>query len=65
MSLRRELEARVERHPDRLAVRFGELRQSFAELNVAIDRTAWALREQGARPERRVALILPNGPERV
>ena len=65
MSLRRALEARVERHPERLAVRFGDVAQSYAELNAAIDRAAWALREFGAGPGIRVALMLPNGPEMV
>ena len=65
MSLRRALEDRVERHPERLAVRFGDFTQSYAELNVAIDRAAWALRGLGAGPGARVALMLPNGPEMV
>ena len=65
MSLRRALEARVERYPERLAVRFGDVTQSYAELNAAIDRAAWALREFGAGPGIRVALMLPNGPEMV
>jgi len=63
VNLRRALEGRVQRHPDRLAVRFGDFCQSYAELNASIDRAAWALRDAGARPGSRVALMLPNGPE--
>ena len=65
MTLRRAFEDRVERHPDRAAVRFGDTIQTFAELDGAIDRAARALSELGARPGARVALMLPNGPEMV
>ena len=65
MSLRRAFEDRVERHPDRAAVRFGDTIQTYAELDRAIDRAARALSELGAGPGARVALMLPNGPEMV
>ncbi len=64
-NLRRALEDRVARHPDRLAVRFGELAQSYAELNGSIDRAAGALRELGVSSGSRVALMLSNQPEMV
>jgi carnitine-CoA ligase len=63
--LRRALETRVERHPDRPAVRFCDRVQMYAQLNRSIDRAAWALRGLGAGPGSRVAVMLPNGPEMV
>src|SRR5437764_6398493 len=55
----------VEAHPDRLALRFGEQRLSYAELQALIHRAANGLRELGVGPGSKVALMLPNSPEFV
>jgi crotonobetaine/carnitine-CoA ligase len=64
-SLRAALEARVEAHPERLALRFGEQCWTYAELLAEVERTASALRLAGAGPGGRVALMLENCPDFV
>ena len=53
----------VEAHPDRLALRFGEQRLSYAELQALLHRAANGLRELGVGPGSKVALMLWNSPE--
>jgi crotonobetaine/carnitine-CoA ligase len=65
LTLRSALEQRAEQHPDRLALRFGKQRLSFAELQALINLTANALLGVGVVPSTKVALMLPNGPEFV
>lgn len=62
-SLRAALEERARRHPQRLAVRFGDFRQTYGELNASIDRTANALARLDVGVGSRVAVMLPNRPE--
>src|SRR3954454_1850521 len=50
-------------HPDRVAVVYGELRRTYAELRERVDRLASALRAGGLEPHDRVAALCPNVPE--
>src|SRR6266581_56454 len=65
VALATRLLSAAEAYPERLALRFGEERFSYAALATQIGRAASALREIGVRPGSRVALMLPNGPEFV
>ncbi|HWK89849.1 MAG TPA: condensation domain-containing protein, partial [Longimicrobium sp.] len=58
-------ERQVERAPGATAVRFGDERLSYAELNARANRLAHHLRALGVRPEVRVAICLERGPEMV
>ncbi|HEX8246226.1 MAG TPA: amino acid adenylation domain-containing protein, partial [Longimicrobium sp.] len=58
-------ERQVERAPGATAVRFGDERLSYAELNARANRLAHHLRALGVRPEVRVALCVERGPEMV
>ena len=51
--------------PDHEAVVFEERRFTYAELNAAVDRVAYSLRDLGIRPHDRVALYCENRPEWV
>ncbi|HYI20203.1 MAG TPA: long-chain fatty acid--CoA ligase [Solirubrobacteraceae bacterium] len=51
------------RHPERPALRLGDLRVSYAELADASARVAGLLREGGIGPGDRVTIMLPNIPE--
>ena len=61
------LELRAREQPDDLAVAVaagrGYRRLTFAQLNAACDRFAWALQEQGVHPGARVVLMVPPSPE--
>src|SRR3954451_13445702 len=48
------------RNPDKTAIVFGELRQSYAELDTTVNRTANALAARGVRQGDRVALFAHN-----
>ncbi|HET7463045.1 MAG TPA: amino acid adenylation domain-containing protein, partial [Longimicrobium sp.] len=58
-------ERQVERTPDATAVRFGDERLSYAELNARANRLAHELRSRAVGPEVRVALCVERGPEMV
>ncbi|HWK89034.1 MAG TPA: condensation domain-containing protein, partial [Longimicrobium sp.] len=58
-------ERQVERAPGATAVRFGDERLSYAELNARANRLAHDLRSRGVGPEVRVALCVERGPEMV
>ncbi len=61
-----ELFARmVERFPDRVALRFGELAMTYAELGRRVRRLAHALSARGVGPETPVALFLERSPELI
>ncbi|MEU6845453.1 long-chain fatty acid--CoA ligase [Streptomyces sp. NPDC046716] len=49
-------------HPDRPALRFGDVVTTYAELDEAVSRVARVLRADGLVPGDRVALMLPNVP---
>src|SRR4051794_11958931 len=51
------------RTPNKTALRFGDERRTYAELDARTDRLAAALAERGVRPGDRVALLLHNGIE--
>ncbi|MCI3928703.1 non-ribosomal peptide synthetase [Streptomyces sp. AN091965] len=59
------VERTVARVPDEVAVRSGERRLTYRQLDERSRRIARALREHGAGPERVVAVCLPRGPELV
>jgi fatty-acyl-CoA synthase len=50
-------------HPDRVAVVYGELRRTYAQLAERVDRLASALRAHGLEQHDRVAALCPNVPE--
>jgi amino acid adenylation domain-containing protein len=58
-------EAQVERAPGATAVRFGNERLSYAEMNARANRLAHDLRSRGVGPEVRVALCMERGPGMV
>jgi amino acid adenylation domain-containing protein len=58
-------ERQVERAPGATAVRFGDERLSYAELNARANRLAHDLRSRGVGPEVRVALCVERGPGMV
>ncbi|WP_167356406.1 non-ribosomal peptide synthetase [Sulfitobacter delicatus] len=58
-------ERQVAQTPDRIAVTQGTIHLSYAELDRAANRMAWALITSGAGPERIVALCLHRGMERI
>jgi len=47
-------------HPGRVAVRVGEARTTYSELDLASARVAGLLRERGFKPGDRVGVMLPN-----
>ncbi|MFD0417054.1 amino acid adenylation domain-containing protein [Streptomyces sp. NPDC127108] len=58
-------EARVTRHPDRVALTLGGEHLDYATLNARANRLAHALLARGAGPERLVALALPRSVDAV
>ena len=56
------LVASKNRHPDRIALRCGDLRTTFAELDAAAARVATLLNKAGIEPGDRVGVMLPNTP---
>ncbi|WP_125262567.1 non-ribosomal peptide synthetase [Streptomyces alboflavus] len=58
-------EARVIRHPDRVALTLGDDHLDYATLNARANRLAHALLARGAGPERLVALALPRSVDAV
>ncbi|MFH8993362.1 amino acid adenylation domain-containing protein, partial [Streptomyces sp. NPDC017940] len=58
-------EAQVARTPDATAVVHGDIELTYAELNARANRLARLLVEQGAGPERLVALALPRSVDQV
>jgi fatty-acyl-CoA synthase len=48
------------RFPNKIAIVYGQLRQTYAELDVVVNRTANALTERGVRKGDRVALLSHN-----
>ena len=59
----RALKARLEQHPDRPALRFGDLLYTYAELGAGIERSARALAEAGVSQATHVGLMMANCPE--
>jgi len=57
--------AQARRHPDRVALSFGDEHLSYRELDRRAQRLACALRERGVGPETRVGLLLPRSPDMV
>ncbi|HWW68141.1 MAG TPA: long-chain fatty acid--CoA ligase [Solirubrobacterales bacterium] len=53
----------AERAPERLAIRLGDAKLSYAELDDRSARLATLLREKGVEPSDRVGVMLPNVPE--
>src|ERR1700761_2139496 len=62
MGLSGNLVASKNRHPDRVALRCGDLRFTFAELDAAAARVATLLDKAGIEPGDRVGVMLPNTP---
>ncbi len=60
MYLTQSLHRALQCHPDRVAVRFGDRRQTFRELGDRVARLAGALRELGMQPGDRVAMLSMN-----
>jgi amino acid adenylation domain-containing protein len=61
-SLPELFEEQVGRSPDAPAVTFGDSELSYAELNAAANRIAWALRRRGVGPEVLVGIHLDRSP---
>ena len=60
----------VDRHAEagrgsKVAIEVGDRRITYAEVLTNVNRFATALRRLGVRPEERIALLLPDGPEFV
>jgi long-chain acyl-CoA synthetase len=55
--------ASAARHPDRPALRLGDLELSYAQLDEGSARVAGMLRERGIEPGDRIAVMLPNLPQ--
>ena len=51
--------------PDRMALRFQNMRMTYAELRERAERFAAALRQSGVHPGDRVAIMLPNLPQTI
>src|SRR5438105_3647592 len=64
-TLRARLMARIEAHPDRVALRFADETWSYAQLDSRVNRAANSLSQLGVGTDSNVALMLPNGPEFV
>src|SRR6201996_7469748 len=62
MGLSGNLVASKNRHPDRVALRCGDLRVTFAEFDSAAARVATLLDKAGIEPGDRVGVMLPNPP---
>src|ERR1700743_1668601 len=62
MGLSGNLVASKNRHPDRVALRCGDLRFTFAELDAAAARVATLLDKAGIEAGDRVGVMLPNTP---
>ncbi|WP_433331808.1 amino acid adenylation domain-containing protein [Spirillospora sp. CA-294931] len=58
-------EARVRQAPDAVALVFGEVELTYAEVNARANRLAHALIERGVGPERVVALALPRSTDMI
>src|SRR5215208_1931400 len=50
-------------HPDRVAVVYGDVRRTYAELRERVNRLSSALRARGLEQHDRVAALCPNVPE--
>ena len=59
------LERSTARHPQKMALVSGDLRLSYAELAAGYRRLACRFLEAGIKPQDRVVMQLPNGPEFV
>jgi len=55
--------AQARHRPDRVALVFGELRLTYAEVDRAANAWARVLAERGVGPDRRLGIALPNRPE--
>ncbi|MEV4318155.1 amino acid adenylation domain-containing protein [Actinocrispum sp. NPDC049592] len=64
-SLVAQFEARVAAHPDRFALEAPRVKLSYGELNARANHLAHHLIEQGAAPERYVAIALPRSADLV
>ena len=51
--------------PDRMALRFQNMRMTYAELRERAERFAAALHRSGVQPGERVAIMLPNLPQTI
>ncbi|MET0235827.1 MAG: amino acid adenylation domain-containing protein [Kibdelosporangium sp.] len=58
-------EAQVARTPDAVAVTYGELTLTYAELDAAAAKLARHLAGRGVRPESRVAIMLPRSADMI
>jgi long-chain acyl-CoA synthetase len=56
------LENSAQKYPERVALVFGELRLTYAQVDAAADQVANLLVERGVRPGEKVALSCPNLP---
>lgn len=65
MAVHRLVEAQVTRTPTAVALRFGELELSYAELNARANRLAHALRIKGAGPGSFIAICAERGIDAV
>jgi long-chain acyl-CoA synthetase len=63
MNLASHVVNRARAHPDRTALRPGDERVSYRELDQGTARMARMLGEHGVRPGDRVGIMLPNTPE--
>ncbi|WP_216206335.1 non-ribosomal peptide synthetase [Amycolatopsis aidingensis] len=57
------VEELARRHPDRVALLYGEVSWTYRELNRRANQVAWWLLDSGLRPEDRVAVIADRNPE--
>ena len=56
---------RADASPDALALEFGDLRWSYIELDLQVNRIAGQMFSAGIKPGHHVAVLLPNGPDFV
>jgi len=62
-TLARQLQRHAERQPERVFLRYGDLRYTYAESNALINRHAHAYQDMGVQRGDVVALMLENRPE--